>query len=123
MASIINFGSRLFRTRAASRDAATDMTRLESIRTAVRAAIVSAERERDGLNQRLEGYQMRTASLLDSAAEYGERRPAEETAIREAERQLVAALGRVNQLTAHVADLEALLATLEGRQLAEPQTA
>jgi len=123
MASIISFGSRLFRTRAASRDAATDLSRLDSIVAAVRDAIASATRERDGLQRRVEDGQARTASLLDRAPEYGQRRPAEEAAIREAERQLVAALGRVNQLDAHIADLEALLATLERRPVAASRTA
>jgi len=123
MAPILAFGSRMFRTRAAARDMATDLDRWNSVRAAVLQAIEDACRERDGLQRRVEGYQMRTANLLDNATEFAERPAAEEETIRSAERQMVAGLARINQVAGHIDSLRAVLATIEGQRVAERQSA
>ena len=122
MAPILQFGSRMFRTRSLSRDSATDMKRLASVRAAVLEAIEGARKERDGLQQRIETYQMQAASLLDNT-EYGQRTASEESAISAAEQQVVAGFARVKQITSHIADLGELLVLIEGRQIEDRQSA
>lgn len=122
MAPILQFGTRMFRTRALARDTATDMRRLSSVHASVLTAIEGAQKEREGLQRRIETYQMQAASLLDNT-EYGRRSAAQEDELRTAEQQVVAGFARIKQLTAHIADLRELLALIEGRQVAERETA
>lgn len=112
MASIFRFVAPAFRTRSPLRDAATDARRMDGVRTSVADALGNAIRERAGLRERLGGYQMRAASLADDAPAYGERSAREERELSQAEQQVVAAIARLEQLTAHIAHLEEVLAAV-----------
>jgi hypothetical protein len=105
-------GSR-FRTRDPRRDRATDVERLQRVRSALLAALEEARRERDGLQQRVALDYGRAASLLDETEAYEARSSAEEAEISEAERHAGAALARVQGLGGQIALLERLLAELD----------
>lgn len=113
MASIFRFVTPAFRTRSPLRDAATDARRMDAVRLSVSDALGNAIRERAGLKERLGGYQMRAASLADDAPGYGERSAREERELAQAEQQVIAAIARLEQLTAHIAHLEDVLAAVE----------
>lgn len=102
-----------FRTRAASRDAATDLERLEQLRATLLKAIAEARRERDGLQQRVDQYRSQAAFMLEETAEYSSRPAEEEAEIVEAERQAEIAMERVRGLDEQVGLIAHLLAELE----------
>lgn len=112
MASILSFMPRLFRTRSASRDAGTDRDRLLSVRAAIVAAIESATRERDGLQQRVDDYYASASHILDQAS-FEEREAADEEAVREAERHGAAGLARIAAINAQLLRLNRLLDDLD----------
>jgi hypothetical protein len=113
MASILSFVPRMFRTRDPSRDARTDLDRMLSVRAAIVAAIESATRERDGLQQRVDDHFASASHILDQQS--FEQRPAtDEEAVREAERQGAAGLERIAAIEAQLDHLSRLLDQLDG---------
>ena len=102
-----------FRTRDPQRDTATDMERLQHVRSALTLALAEARRERDGLQRRVDVDYGRAASLHDEAEDYEFRSTAEEAEIAEAERHAGAALARVQALAGQIALFERLLNELD----------
>ena len=94
-----------FRFRSPQRDQGTDQVQLSSIRHAVRSAISSAERERSGLQGRLENTRQAAASLLGNGVNGSDREPAHEVELRNAEQRLLATERRIKQLKGHVVAL------------------
>lgn len=113
MASILSVGNRLFRTRDASRDASTDRDRFMTVRRSLLAAIDGAQREREGLQTRLDVYYAQATNLIDNSGEFGNRSPEDEGAIEEAERNAAAARLRIGQISEHMEQLKTVLATLD----------
>ena len=65
-----------FRARSADRDAETDRARLQSVMTAIKTALQSAESEHSGLNQRVEDVLARAAVTFGNGTdEYLDRDP------------------------------------------------
>jgi hypothetical protein len=112
MASILSFMPRLFRTRSPARDATTDRDRLLSVRAAIVAAIESATRERDGLQQRVDDYYASASHILDQAS-FEDRAEGDEQAVREAERHGAAGLARIAAIDAQLVRLNRLLDDLD----------
>lgn len=112
MASILSFMPRLFRTRDPSRDANTDRDRLLSVRAAIVAAIESATRERDGLQQRVDDYYASASHILDQAS-FEDRAVADEQAVRDAEQHGAAGLRRIAAIDAQLLRLNRLLDDLD----------
>lgn len=119
MASLLSVGNRLFRTRNPDRDANTDKDRFMTVRRSVVSAIESAHREREGLQIRLDVYYAQATNLLDNSGEFGERSVADEGAIADAERNAAAARHRIDQISVHMDQLNAVLANLDAT-LAQP---
>lgn len=87
------------RFRSAERMRAGDEARLESVRAAIRGVIDAIDHERDGLRRRLDDISARVAGLADTDGDaYHDRSGAEEAALAEAERQLVWAYRRLDDL-------------------------
>ena len=114
MASILSFASRVFRTRDPARDAQTDRARLMSIRTAIAEAIESANRERDGLERRVDAYFASASHILDQG-DFEQRSAEDEATIAEAERQGSAGLRRIAAIDAHLRRLQGLLTQVDGQ--------
>lgn len=112
MVSILNFVPRLFRTRNPGRDAATDRDRLLTVRAAIAAAIESASRERDGLQQRVDDYYASASHILDQAS-FEDRSPNDEEAVRVAEQHGAAGLARIAAIDAQLVRLNRLLDDLD----------
>jgi len=113
MASILSLGNRLFRTRNPARDAQTDLDRFMTVRRSIISAIDSANRERQGLQQRVDVYYAQATNLLDNSAEYGARSDHEELAIQDAERSAAAASARIKQISEQIDQLNQMLATVD----------
>lgn len=111
--SILSLRPKAFRTRNPGRDAETDQVRLETVRNAITMALADARRERDGLQQRLEMYHARAATMLDNTTSYGRRSVADEMEITSAEQNAVAARARLVQLDAQLERFGTMLAELE----------
>lgn len=110
-----------FRTR--ERDQQTDAERIEDVRSGMRRALLSIEKERDGLTRRLENARTRGASLLgNDAGIYFQREPADEKLLAEAESQMTYAYARLDSLQSQQAMLAGMLGSL-GQAEAEPATA
>jgi len=112
MASILSFMPRMFRTRNPSRDAGTDRDRLLSVRAAIVAAIESATRERDGLQQRVDDYYASAIHILDQAS-FDDRAASDEQAVRDAEEHGAAGLARIAAINAQLLRLNRLLDDLD----------
>jgi hypothetical protein len=113
MASILSFGTRMFRTRNPARDADADRERFLSVRNAIASAIDGAARERAGLQRRLDAHYAHATSLLDNSPEFGSRSPSEEQSIAEAERNAVAAAKRIAQISEQIEQLSQMLSHVE----------
>lgn len=61
-----------FRTRNPERDRQSDATRLQSIKRAIRDAVVEAERERDGFRRRYEDAAVNAAFSFENMQNEGE---------------------------------------------------
>jgi hypothetical protein len=103
-----------FRFRSPQRDRGTDQGRRLSIHQAIRAAIVSAERELRGLQARLDNARQSAASLLGNDFDGGDREPHHEAELTAAEGRLLAAEGRIRQLTDHLAALRRIEVFVNG---------
>jgi hypothetical protein len=103
-----------FRFRSAQRDRGTDQERKLSIHQAIRAAIVSAERELSGLQARLDNARQSAASLLGNDFDGSDREPHHEAELTAVEGRLLAAEGRIRQLTGHLAALRRIEAFANG---------
>src|SRR5690242_2536717 len=112
MASILNLVPRMFRTRSPSRDASTDRDRLLTVRAAIVAAIESATRERDGLQQRVDDYYASASHILDQAS-FEDRAASDEQAVRDAEQQGAAGLRRIATINGQLLHLNRLLDDLD----------
>jgi hypothetical protein len=121
----------LFRSRApaqfrsSDRDLTTDATRVDEVRAAIAAAIASIDRETAGVERRLAEARLQAANLFgNDGMGDGERDPADERLLAEAERQLLGAARRLDQLAAQRRDFEALLDQVStgtiGRQVQAP---
>ncbi len=98
------------RFRSSDRDLTTDTTRIDGVRTAITEAIASIDREAAGVERRLAEARLQAAGLFgnDGMGEFG-RDPAEELLLAEAERQLLGAALRLDQLAAQRRGFAALL--------------
>jgi len=112
---ILPLRPRAFRTRNPGRDAETDAVRLETIRNAILMAVADARREREGLQQRMDMYYARAATMLDVSAEYSSRPEADEAVIRSAEQSASHARRRLGELDAQIVRFNELLAELDGK--------
>jgi hypothetical protein len=87
------------RFRSGDRDHATDRQRLEGVRTAIHAAIASIDQEAAGLKRRLDEASDRAASIAGTDDDgYLQRDAAEEKLLSEAERQMMGASRRLDDL-------------------------
>jgi hypothetical protein len=120
MASILTLVPRMFRTRDPSRDATTDRGRLLTVRAAIVAAIESATRERDGLQQRVDDYYASASHILDQAS-FEDRPASDEKAVRDAEQQGAAGLKRISAINAQLGQLNRLLDDLDGQTASATQ--
>ena len=112
MASILNLVPRMFRTRNPARDATTDRDRLLTVRAAIVAAIESATRERDGLQQRVDDYYASASHILDQAS-FEDRPAGDEQAVRDAEQHGAAGLRRIATINGQLLHLNRLLDDLD----------
>lgn len=103
-----------FRSRNPGRDMATDAARLAGVRQAVEAAIADAERERSGLQRRLDIYLAKASSLMDETGEFARRAREDEAELRVTEQHIADAKRRLAALAAEVARFEAMLEMVDG---------
>lgn len=122
MASILSFASRIFRTRDPSRDTATDRERLLNVRSAILAAIESAERERSGLKQRVDDYFASASHILDQG-DYEQRSEEDEAVVVKAEQQGAAGLRRIADLNAQIVRLQNVLDFFDDEDTPAPEQA
>ncbi|WP_052951874.1 hypothetical protein [Devosia soli] len=113
--SILSMRPRAFRTRNPGRDAETDAVRIETVRNAILMAVADARREREGLQQRMDMYYARAATMLDVSAEYSSRPDADEAVIRSAEQSASHARRRLAQLDEQIGRFNDLLGELDGK--------
>lgn len=113
--AILSLRPKAFRTRNPGRDAETDQVRIETVSNAITMALADARRERDGLQQRLELYDARAATMLDNAASYGRRSEKDEAEISSAEQNAASARARIVQLDAQIERFGTLLAELQSQ--------
>ena len=103
-----------FRIRSSARDESTDAYRLGSIERSVLRAIGDAEKEKKGLNRRLERAKASASALLgNDTFEYRDRKRENEQVLAEAEHNLIAAERRIRQLNAHLERLHRVLDLLK----------
>lgn len=96
------------RFRRSDRDSQTDLDRLGPLYTELHRALADIERETAGLSRRLDEARNRAAALLGNEdGIYFEREPADEARLAEAEAQMMAAFGRLEELRAQRAMLAA----------------
>ena len=76
------------------------------------AAIESATRERDGLQQRVDDYYASASHILDQAS-FEDRAPSDEQAVRDAEQHGAAGLARIAAINAQLLRLNRLLDDLD----------
>lgn len=102
------------RFRAATRNSQVDAERITPVHGEVQKALRSLEREREGLGRRLEEARMRAAALMGTEdGIYGEREPADEKLLVEAEAQMMGAYDRLKALKAQHAVLASIARELE----------
>jgi hypothetical protein len=102
-----------FRIRSAARDESADTKRLGVVERSLRKVIADAEVERNGLNRRIQDAKTQTAMLIgNDTFEYMDREAATEQELSISEQSLMAAEKRMRQLTAHIAHLQRVLATV-----------
>jgi len=100
---------RRFKTRSADRDTQTDVERIAPMRLAIQAAVESARFEREGLQQRLGGAQLRLCWAMDNEdGSYFEREQKAEEELSALEDQLLVAERRCRELDRHIAALKEL---------------
>lgn len=103
------------RFRSAGRDRETDEQRLAAIESAVRDALVAAERERSALGQRLEQARTRATILAGTDTYEHETRPAEKTAgLAESEAEMSRAENRLLDLDRHISKLKRIESAILG---------
>jgi hypothetical protein len=100
------------RFRSPIRDKQSDGARIDSIWTAVRRAVHDAERERLGLERRVNQATARLCLATDSDGSYEEREPEVEEDLRFFEDQLTVSVERLRSLTLHIGVLLEAGATL-----------
>jgi hypothetical protein len=104
------------RFRSADRDRETDEQRLATIESAVRQALVAAEREKSALGQRLEQARTRATILAGTDTYEHETRLPERTAgLTESEAEMSRAENRLVDLDRHISKLK----RIEGAILAD----
>lgn len=107
------------RFRAATRDNRVDAERMGAVQSEVRKALRSIEREQDGLGQRLEEARARAATLMGTEdGIYGEREPADEKLLVEAEAQMMSAYDRLKALKSQHAVLASVARELDRTEAA-----
>jgi hypothetical protein len=94
-----------FRVRSPQRDKGADQARLLSVHQAINSAISSAEGELSGLQARLDSARQSAASLVGNDSD-SDRDSHHEAELRAVEGRLLAAEGRIRQLTDHLASLK-----------------
>ncbi|WDR03538.1 hypothetical protein PSQ19_05455 [Devosia algicola] len=114
MASMLSWRPKVFRTRNPDRDANTDMDRMMTVRRAIEDAIVSARRERQGLQQRLDVSYAQASNLLDNSGDYGARSSEDEQSILDAEANAAAAKRRIGQIDLQINGLSEVLSEFDG---------
>jgi hypothetical protein len=98
------------RFRSSDRDLTTDATRIDEVRAAIAAALASIDREAAGVERRLSEARLQAAGLFgNDGMGDSQRDPADERLLAEAERQLLGAARRLDQLATQRRDFEALL--------------
>lgn len=96
------------RFRSLGRDLKVDFDRLGPLYHQFDGALAGIERERDGLSRRLDEARTRAAALMGNEdGIYFEREPADEAGLVEAEAQMMAAYGRLDQLSVQYAMIAA----------------
>jgi chromosome segregation ATPase len=100
------------RFRSPIRDKQSDDNRIDSIWTAVRRAVHEAERERQGLERRVNQATARLCLATDSEGCYEEREREVEEDLRFFEDQLATSVKRLRSLTSHIGVLLEAGATL-----------
>jgi hypothetical protein len=112
------------RFRSAGRDRETDERRLATIESAVREALVAAEREKSALGQRLEQARTRATILAGTDTYEHETRLPERTAgLAESEAEMTRAENRLLDLERHISKLKRIeSAILDESGIPEPTT-
>jgi hypothetical protein len=99
----------IFKVRSSQRDKQTDQERVSSIANAINAAIASAEKERSALNIRMNDAQdLAALAAGNDSDEYLTREPKDTLRIAGYEQQLIAGHKRIEELSTHIASLNAL---------------
>lgn len=103
-----------FRIRSESRDATTDIKRLQSIERPILKAIADAKAEKNGLESRMRRASNHAAVLMgNDVSEYLDREPEIEQLLADEEKTMMAALTRIRQLNQHLAHLHRILELLK----------
>lgn len=101
------------RFRSTRRDNETDTARIDAVALELRKALRSIEMESAGLNKRVQEASSRAACLMGNEdGIYGEREPADEALLVEAEREMMQAYRRLAALTAQQIIFARLLDTM-----------
>jgi hypothetical protein len=110
------------RFRSAGRDRETDEQRLRAIESAVREALVAAEREKLALGQRLDQARTRATILAGTDTYEHQTRPPERTAgLAESEAEMSRAENRLLELERHISKLKRIeAAILAESEITEP---
>jgi hypothetical protein len=108
-----------FRTRNRRRDMATDAARLARVRQAVDLAIIDIEREREGLQRRVDFYLAKASSLMDETGDFSNRTVEDETELRTAEQHISEARHRLGTLANEAVQFAKLLEMVDGVPRAE----
>lgn len=112
------------RFRSAGRDRETDEQRLATIESAVREALVAAEREKSALGRRLEQARTRATILAGTDTyEHETRLPERAAGLAESEAEMTRAESRLLDLDRHISKLKRIeRAILEESGIPEPTT-
>ena len=109
------------RFRSAGRDRETDEQRLATIESAVREALVAAEREKSALGQRLEQARTRATILAGTDTYEHETRLPERTAgLAESEAEMTRAENRLLDLERHISKLKRIEGAILESSIPDP---
>jgi hypothetical protein len=104
-----------WRFRSEDRDKRTDLERVAVVENAVNSAIRDAERERAGLQRRLDNVAFQMASLAGDGFDFLTREAEDTALLDEAEREYFRARGRERDIGALISKLEAVAQLLRSK--------
>jgi hypothetical protein len=108
-----NWARRAFRARSGERDAQTDQARVDSIVSAIEAALAAAEAERDGLSQRVDECLARASVTFgNDIDEYLTREPAHNEHQRLFEKEISNGRRRIEELSISIEHFKSLKAAM-----------